>query len=534
MASYKVVIAEDEKLIRTGIAESIDWNALDAEVVGLAKNGTEAYSLIVKHDPDILLTDIQMTGGDGLELIRLVNGSHPDIKIIIISGYNNFSYAQRAIQLGVKEYILKPIDLDQLFGTLEKLVDAIKAKRLQKDEYERYSSFFEEYRKLLISDFFRDLAFGTLSQAEIDRAVIGYEYPHAQLPHIPVVLYAEVSTPNPSSSLYQAIENGLVPYLSRYGLCIESIFSIPSEIFYREITIVFSLTNTQPDTLSMITDIKSMMDTIAECTLLGVGCGEVTHTLFDLTFSYHNAKIYALYAMILGFNVRQKSSQEVPFHIPHSITETFKEIYDILSNTDQKPLNDYLGKLEIACKAEDVPPEQIQKGLLNILICVISSGDELGIPVRKFFPDLMTMYRFSNLKNSEELFRKISWACHLISSQNVTREDHLSVDLMKKAKNYILTSFDNPRISLETVAEYLGLTAGYFSRLYKKTYEMTYIEHVTQLRIEKAKTMLKEQKTIKISAIASSVGYNSPSYFNYIFKKVVGQTPKEYQNEHGL
>src|SRR3989339_2114332 len=107
MGTYSVVIAEDEKLIRNGIAESIAWDKLDAEVVGLAKNGQEALVAIQTHNPDILLTDIQMAGGDGLELIKAANRTNPDIKIIIISGYNNFSYAQQAIQLGVKEYILK-------------------------------------------------------------------------------------------------------------------------------------------------------------------------------------------------------------------------------------------------------------------------------------------------------------------------------------------------------------------------------------------------------------------------------------------
>ena len=120
MAKFAVVIAEDEKLIRNGIFRSIDWTSLDAEIVGLAKNGNEAIQFIETEKPDILLTDIKMAGGNGLDLIKKSKINSPEMKVVIISGYNSFEYAQQAIKLGVKDYILKPIDIEKLRNIIEK------------------------------------------------------------------------------------------------------------------------------------------------------------------------------------------------------------------------------------------------------------------------------------------------------------------------------------------------------------------------------------------------------------------------------
>lgn len=531
MGTYTVVIAEDEKLIRNGIAESIDWDSLDATVVGLAKNGKEASHLILEKEPDILITDIQMSGGDGLELIRDVNRIRPDIKVIIISGYNSFSYAQQAIQLGVKDYILKPVNIEELQEILGKLIRTIEEERTHKNEFDRFSAFYEEYRQTLIDDFFRDLLFGTLSPEEIEKGLTLHEYNREHTHHVPIVLYSEIRAPMESSRLHEILQNSLANMFSKYSLTLESLFFFPNEVFYTDITLVLSIRKPTLPVLDLIADLKSIMGSVTEFSLLGVGVGEVVSSLGDLAFSYQKARTHALFSMISGFNIKQKSIEESTEAFHFSLHDTTKQLYDLLSQVDQGPLEDYLKTLEREITRQDNTPEYKQNLLRNVLICVLSAGDELGVPVRKFFPDLMTLYRYSNMKSLEELLSKISWACRTITSQYATREDHSAIDLMEKAKHYILSHYDDPLLSIGLVAEYLGLTPAYFSRLCKKAYGITYIDYVTKLRMDKAKDTLKQNPQMKISAIASSVGYNSPSYFNYLFKKIVGMTPKEYQSE---
>ena len=121
MGNLKVVIADDEERICQLIQALINWDSLEMEITGMAHNGIEAFDVVQKVCPDILITDIRMPGLSGLELIEKVKAACPEVEIIIISGYAHFEYAQQAIRFGVGHYLLKPINKAELTETLEKL-----------------------------------------------------------------------------------------------------------------------------------------------------------------------------------------------------------------------------------------------------------------------------------------------------------------------------------------------------------------------------------------------------------------------------
>ena len=121
MSGIKVFLVEDEMIIRNGVKRSIDWEKEGYEFVGEASDGELAYPLILKEKPDIMITDIRMPFMDGMELSRLVKAELPNIKILILSGYDEFQYAKEAIKIGVTDYLLKPISSAKLLEALEKL-----------------------------------------------------------------------------------------------------------------------------------------------------------------------------------------------------------------------------------------------------------------------------------------------------------------------------------------------------------------------------------------------------------------------------
>ena len=126
---WKVIIADDEKLICRLVQALVDWEALDMRVEAMAENGPDALQKIEEIRPDVLITDIRMPGLNGLELIKQAKQITPQLEIIIISGYAHFEYAQNAIALGVRNYILKPIKQDELCTTLQNVVKHLKEKR---------------------------------------------------------------------------------------------------------------------------------------------------------------------------------------------------------------------------------------------------------------------------------------------------------------------------------------------------------------------------------------------------------------------
>ena len=133
---YTVYLADDEQLIREGLAETIPWESLRMRLVGTAEDGRHARRGIREHKPDIVLTDIRMPYLDGLELIDKIREVHPSCRVVIISGHGEFTYAQSAIQLGVSDFILKPVDVTSLCRTLGKLTREQDSERHQKNEVE--------------------------------------------------------------------------------------------------------------------------------------------------------------------------------------------------------------------------------------------------------------------------------------------------------------------------------------------------------------------------------------------------------------
>ena len=148
-AVIKIFLAEDEAIIRRGIRDSIDWEANGLEFVGEAGDGEYAYPLILKTEPDILLTDVKMPFMDGLELSRLVKKSLPNIKIIILSGYNEFDYAKEAIKIGISDYLLKPITSASLVDALKRVAETNREERERTRLLERYFVSYEKYTEFL-------------------------------------------------------------------------------------------------------------------------------------------------------------------------------------------------------------------------------------------------------------------------------------------------------------------------------------------------------------------------------------------------
>lgn len=163
----KVFLVEDEAIIRIGIKNNIPWEKEGFEFAGEASDGELAYPMIKKVKPDIVITDIRMPFMDGLELASIIRKEMPTTKIIILSGYNEFDYAKRAISIGVTDYQLKPISSDKLLETVKRVAGIIREERAQKELLEEYKKENQENLELDKAKLFYALADNSLSTAEI-------------------------------------------------------------------------------------------------------------------------------------------------------------------------------------------------------------------------------------------------------------------------------------------------------------------------------------------------------------------------------
>lgn len=129
---YKILLADDERIILDGMAGIIEWDALGASLIGKAQNGNEAYDKILDKQPHIVITDIKMPGMDGLELIKKVSAESPSVQFIVLSGFGEFEYAKEAMKYGVKHYLLKPCNEQQIISSLEEIIAELKQHEVRK------------------------------------------------------------------------------------------------------------------------------------------------------------------------------------------------------------------------------------------------------------------------------------------------------------------------------------------------------------------------------------------------------------------
>ena len=167
MDNIKVFICEDESIVREGLRDMIPWEKYGFEFVGDAPDGEMALPMIRKLKPDVLITDITMPFMDGLSLSRIVMGELPNTKIMIISGYSDFEYARKAIELGVEQYLLKPVTRADMIKALEGIKQKITEESEQQNYISKYEQEFKKFERFSHRAFFEKLVEGSLSVEDI-------------------------------------------------------------------------------------------------------------------------------------------------------------------------------------------------------------------------------------------------------------------------------------------------------------------------------------------------------------------------------
>ncbi|WP_283609362.1 response regulator transcription factor [Faecalispora anaeroviscerum] len=533
---YRVFLVEDEQLIREGIKRLVEWEEYGFKFVGEAADGELAWPLIQKEKPDIVITDIRMPFLDGLSLSRLIKKELPDTLIIILSGYDDFNYAKKAIEIGVSQYLLKPLSKDQLVEVLQELKKK-KDKIMQSEQY--HAQFSKEVQEYLSSS--RRSLFDLLVSGKTS---------------IPQILErAEKIGINLSAMTYNLVLLTLEEDLlhSNYTACsaniqeqIEQIFSEESDIipFGAGIEMTAFLIKADGDgiaeaTLRCASALEQICRSAEQAPRWTVVTGEPVPRLSSIPECYHLAR-KKLYRTLLPSPAGTEAHSQ-----PESVLDFNPNELDA-SKMDQQIIRKFLtnGVLEDAdAFTEDYFNSFGSTGLnstlfrhyvlLNIQFTASAFWDSLGqeglSPTR--FPQLQQKLEtaISSLANMQsyvaELFR-----------ETIRYRDSVVTDryreTMLKVLDYIDEHYSDPEIGLNMVARVANVSATHFSTIFSQQTGKTFVEYLTESRMKKARELLR--CTGKSSSeIARTIGYNDPHYFSFLFKKVNGQSPRDYRNGKG-
>lgn len=522
----KIFLVEDERIMREGIKENIDWEKEGFIFTGEAQDGELAYPLIQKSQPDILITDIKMPFMDGLELSKLVRKEMPSIKIIILSGFDEFEFAKEALNIGVTEYLLKPIDREELVEALKKVAGLIYDERSKEESMNKLHEETLLNQALLKKNFLNKTLLGQLSAVEIldEGKKLGIDF---------------------TGQYYQVIllelEESDVEELKK--ICMENEYRIYMDRDMDEYCVIlksFDSNELKVQRNLFIQRMKQWLEALNKHYFIGIG-NQVSrlsqlHESFGSAkrvFAYHylmpdNNVMTSLDNQVTGMNPMERIDIEQlnPDGFNHTSIEKFLK----LGSMDKvgEFLNQYFDSVGVRNLNSFIFRQYIS---MNIYILVVTFLDTLGYEQKKI-EEVCEDISNVQIKAKQVDVMKAYMNC-LITNALYLRDEipkQKYAPLIEKAKAFIHETYNDDRISLQSVAEHVNMSPSHFSVIFSKETEKTFTDYLTEIRMDKAKELLR-CTSMKTSEICFEVGYKNPQYFSYLFKKINHYTPSQYKQQ---
>ncbi|MDQ0338654.1 two-component system response regulator YesN [Caldalkalibacillus uzonensis] len=522
---YKVLLVEDEALERQALRSMLESMFDDLDVVGEAENGRKAIELAEALHPDIITIDIKMPGMDGLQTIEEIKNIHPNARFIVLSAYDAFDYAQKAIELNVTHYVLKPYKRAELKEKVHRAcqqIDRDRAERLEKlklkDQLGHMSTLAEiEWVSTLIYDQIHDLSFETLTD------LLGIHFTYGA----GVIVYVQpksnaASQPKGDAPCRQAVYQTVKNQLKKQMQCLVGPMTgdhIPVFIFMDGNGMSVSLRSHIVVSLRNVFQQLSAKNILTDCHLIA-GVGRPSRTLASLKQSYHEAMLAVRGRSVKG-NIRFYDDlllNEKDLHIPF---EKEKRLLQAVQH----------GQTESAVQILNEIMDEVSVGFQNQLVEVSRYLSELFIILTRISEEARMLTQeltsFLHAASVEQLRETALYRLQLILAQINKEGHHHSEDILNRAKSYLHDHY-NEDISLDMVARHVGLSPYYFSKLFKEQMSMNFIDYLTQLRIDKAKELMLTSN-LSVKEICFEVGYRDPNYFSRVFKKSEGITPSQFR-----
>ncbi len=524
----KILLVDDEILIRESIRDCIPWEKEGFHLCGDAPDGEMALPLIEKHQPDILITDIKMPFMDGLELCRIVRQRMPEVKIIILSGHDEFTYAKTAIQLGVEEYCLKPVSSADLLALLHTISARIDQERIQKDRLLQMEEMVNGHLSLKLDKLMNDLCCGMLSTAdalhEADAVGLKLSAPYYAAAITDIRPDNPAGNPVSPETVQQAQE-----FISA---------AIPDHhlvhVFRRSRTeavwIVQGESILQVETL--LSRVGSEVLPIVEEKAGGwivLGRGKVHSRLQGIHVSYMEADEDKTFLLMIGIN--QRELQRNGGGWTQAVMLERGRLFHFLRTGTLQQCDEFITSFSAPLRQVDWRSSLYGYYLLNDLTLesihavheTLKEPDTLEQRLHRWQAQIRNV---ASYEQATTFLRRL--AEELISLRNESAGKYAVI--IDKVKEYIHQQYSRDDVTLQDAASHVGVSPSHLSKIFGQETGTTFIEYLTQTRIRHAKELLLTTNA-KTYEIACMVGYNDAHYFSHLFKKTTGMTAKDFRKQ---
>ncbi len=521
---YKVFLVEDEIVTREGIRDNVDWPSVGFEFCGEAPDGEMALPLIETTQPDVLITDIKMPFMDGLQLCRIIRERMPWVKILILSGHDEFNYAQEAVKLGVTEYLLKPVGVRDLHNVLQKVASELDRERQERERLQRLKDQVEDNLGLRQEKLLLELVMGGISSLEVVQQSQQLGLDIIAKWYQVILIKAELCDSTDQFDYYEfqqvtRIASGLMGNNP-------DVFLLKKDM--EELVLIIKgdgVEYLEQEGVFLTELIRYEVETKTNCAVI-VGIGSPQNRLGDIHHSFAEA------LAIVRNEARKTRQIEVnnetdkaellkldksvlESYLKYGVKDEFDEFFDAyLQPLGQTALNSFLIKNYI---------------FIDILLTTAKFVHRLTGIVDQVIPEINYVETLlMNIKTVEQIreeTRKI-FTSALAFRDSQPQSQYMAVS--HQAQEYIDSHFSDPDISLNEVAAHVNLSPSHFSTVFSREIGETFKEYLTRVRIEKAKELLRTT-SLKSFEIAYRIGYKDPHYFSFVFKKNTGLSPRKFR-----
>lgn len=533
-----IMIVDDEPLERQGIRLILEKYRPGDQVVGEAGDGEEAVQVARKVKPDVILLDIRMPGLDGMEVARILRPVLPDTRLVVVSAHGEFHYAKKAVALGISDYLLKPVDTEEMMKLLNRLETEVAENRESKEEMEHLRATLQDVMPLIRVGFVMDLVNGSLTNGEEVKNRAKFLEIHQPLRLAFHVWIDDLSGNKTYRSelehqiLQKQVSDTIQETINNWS----GALAVP--VGSGQFVVLLPFSEEEED--GCIREIGQKLGDDICCavrtrtnTTVTVGLGRSAKNAVGLARSHAEALAAGEFRLIYGGDQAIHADDVTTPHDSGLILEQGNEkgmaMAIRMGDWDKT-------KQHFIALWADLPTEQklnvadVRMKLLEISALASRSAVEGGVKSEEIaslnIPSDIEIISMNSLVKIHD--HTLSWLGELVARVRSSREFR-NATLVEKAVRFVEENF-HQELSLEDVAKQVYLSPCYFSRLFKQVKGWSFSEYLTQVRMEEARRLL-INTDYQISEIASRVGYRDARYFSQVFKRNEGCTPISYRRD---
>lgn len=520
---YKLLIVDDDEIICKGLGSCINWQSYGVEVIGMVYDGEMALEEVKKQEPDIVIVDINMPFMDGIEFSCIVRQDYPWIKIILLTAYKEFEYAQKAVQMQVFGYVTKPFHNNEIIDIVVKAAESLEEERKFKKEVKRNLQLIKE--KHLV-----DLVlYGKAEELDTEVALVKSDNSYFQI----AVFYVQYFYSDVNSASERLIDKEVA-----FHMAIKQIREYTQKhenlgTFFQSnrITVLFEYENRGENNLQeQIADIMGFIVANMNAYII-CGVGSVYQGIKRIPYTYEEAgKVienryeYGNQSIIYYKDLKRDNVE----HYLH-FNVLSDAIQEAIKKRDSRELKRQLENLlQKIAQIPQMNESSLALLLMELLLQSYKASENENLYQSFFQSSGGLLSDILKAKNFREI-SKIVWDYFNIMFVYLEESNTCEAErLVHKALDYIKDKYANPELCFKEVADEVHLSTSYLGVLMKKYGNINYNQYLNEVRIENAKKLL-ASLDVKTYEVAYCVGFNSSQYFSSSFKKIVGVTPKEYR-----